>query len=263
MIACAEKPTAKMTSEEAGWEGEVTGIMTTACSVGKSIQVVVGQTQVACGPGENCSTKTVNQYAPYRIGSMPVPDGMPETYWSATRDHVRALLPPPGLEAVHAAILKTLDAQVALNDTTSKLTGDQRSELLETSAHEACAQYNSFLETAAKRPAPVESTWPAFAVSFHPMGTPMSFGLNSDGQFSVSVSNSIATPFGEVSLAGSKSTASPAAPKRLVIRSQGHERILLMDRDFEVFVPAKYGVRVTNTDTQLILDVDPPMKKRR
>jgi hypothetical protein len=172
---------------------------------------------------------------------------------------MQKLLPPLDLAPIHAAILQSIDAQLSLKDTNSKLTGDQRSEALGKAAKSVCTQYSAFRESVAKRQIDPKTSPPSFAISFRPMGTPTSFALNSKGQFSVDITNSIDTPLGTIAFSASGSTATPQKPKRVVIRSLEYERVLLLDRPFEIFVPARYGVRVSNTDTDLILYVlEPP-----
>lgn len=254
--SCAQQQTARLTAEEAGWQGEVHLVFDAACSVGESVQVVVGHTTVLCGYGESCTFKTVPQYATHRVSGMPTASENPDLYWREVHARIKSLLPPDNLVSLHAAVLQTLEAQVALNDTTSKLTGDQRSALLEKRASEACAAFGEFSKSVMTRPVPAELAATSYSLSFQPVGTPVSFGVNSSGQFSVSFSESIPTPAGNVSFSSSKSTASPTKPKRLVIRSNGQQRVLFMDRDFEIWVPATHGVRVANTDMDFVIDVD-------
>ncbi len=248
----------RMTAEEAGWYGEVMPVVTAACSVKPPERVVVSYANVRCGYGENCpgGMRNVPLYGTRSV-SLPAPSENGDQYWRDTQKRMTDLLPPADLAELHQSLLDTLAAQQALGDTQSKLTGDQRAAELAQIASNTCSQFAAFEQAVVRRQSPPkELLAQSFAISFQPVGSPATFGLNHKGEFFVSVSDSVQTPYGELSFSRAKSTASPTRPKRLVIRMEGRERVLFMDRDFEVFVPATHGMKIVNTDTELILDAD-------
>ncbi len=63
--------------------------------------------------------------------------------------------------------------------------------------------------------------------------------VDSEGVFTIK--QTISTPVGNVTVAHANSTG----VKLLVIRADGKERYFSLQKEFEVFIPSDYGVRVS------------------
>jgi hypothetical protein len=235
----------QLTAEEAAYHEEITPLVTAACEIGMFRDM----------PDS------------YVVTGLEVPGyGEDKGAHSWTELHVQldTLLPPHGLEDLHAALIDTLRFQLQLPETYPARVWLQSGSRLPSidgnlAAHAkvACNKYSTFLDTVSHRqPANVTtSSSPTLAVSFQPTGSNLSLSLNSKGSFSVSVSDSISTPLGAVTLSASDSTASSARPTRLIINASGRRRVFLMDRPFKVFIPSEYGVSMANDGQQLTLDI--------
>ena len=234
----------RFTAEEAAYDEEIAPLVTAACRIG-----TIDAAQYVVATGLEMSGYGTAE------GSRP---------WSELHAQFETLLPPSGLEDLHGALVATLAAQMQLAqdypaqvilELGSKLPGIDSS--LNSHAQDACNKHNAFLQAVKLRPpASIPSSpSPVLSVSFQPIGSPLSVGVNSTGSLSVSASQSIATPVGVVTLTTSESTASPTSPRRLVVQAGGHWRVLLIDRPFQVFIPSKYGVSVASDGQQLTINV--------
>lgn len=274
LLASCQQPASKFTAEEAAYNESIIPIINTACQIGTMVSV---PKEVPCGVFDPCEFgDTMTVYEDFFVMSLELPDyGREEGMhpWSEKYAELDSLLPPPGNENLHSAIVAMLAAQMRLpKDYPKRIEISYGSKPPEAEhsllipAQNACKAYNEFAKLVDTRPEPtIETTSSAaLSVSFQPMGTPVSMSLSSTGSFSVSVSPSIATPIGTVSLSASDSTGTPMHPTRLVINAFDHRRVLLMDRPFKAFVPSQYGVSVSNDGHQLTLDVlGPPPKVHR
>jgi hypothetical protein len=89
---------------------------------------------------------------------------------------------------------------------------------------------------------------------FHPRYTPLSIGVNTDGEASFSAELSISTPVGDFSI--SEANATSTGVNKMIIRSNGKERYFnLENRPIKVFIPPNYGVMMSSDDGVLYVDV--------
>lgn len=248
--ACQQKP--RLTAEEAGYDAEIRGVVGAVCMVGKTYSVQVGARQTICGGfAANCQGvfETVPIYETRVIEEMGVPaigSEQPKS-WSAAIDSFSSLLPPSGEEDVHSALLTALQVQASL-DSTDTAQRSQRLPELRRAASKACKCYQSFKAAVAARPTASSALFgaPTVTLSYKPINTPFNISINNHASFSVSVSDSIATPIGDVGVSVSESPKPIAYPKRLVIRTRNQRRVFLLDRPFRVVVPTDYGVTLDN-----------------
>ena len=235
-------PGARFTAEEAAYYEEAGPIGKAACAIGSPNIATLVAADSYDDRGAYSPT-----HVTYTITRLEVPASgqlapTAKARWEGIMTQFDVLLPPDGADYFHSTLQNVVRAQAELS-AASESESKEREKKLAAMAARACRAHNAFVQTAMQRPLPPKEG-PVLAVSYSPPGVPVNVGLNNRGKFSVSVSDSINTPVGTFSASLAPSDA--PLPKRLIIVADGKERRFLLDRPFRVFVPADYGVDVSN-----------------
>lgn len=243
--------------EEAGYLAEQGQLIAATCRVGTTATVLERVMPIFDGQSIVGAHPVYRHVAVTELDASYTLFGRRRPNWRQTRLMTERLLAPSSLEPVRVALLGAVQAQSGLAGTR----GDQRRAALariRRASAAACSRNAAFRQGVARRPrAPSSADW---SITYRPPAIPVDVTLNSRGDFSLSVSQTVKTPYGSVTLAASESYGHP---RRLVIRSGSTQRNLLLDRPFKVFVPTDYGVNVINTRRDLILEVvaRPPSRR--
>jgi hypothetical protein len=228
-------PTSKLDAEELGYQEEFDGVLRGASSsawqLWNSTQDVkkfteAGEKQQADGSRQQIAN-TFQALKKQGVESL---------------ERLRRTLPPGAMATVHHKLIAYLESAAKARDADALL-----DESL--AFHKAYKALRDELD--ARKPQPESAEPLNLVLKFNIEGIPVSWNLRT-GDFVIE------TPLklpGSQFLPGHKQGGGTNAVTKFIVRANGKDRYFSMKRDFELFVPAEYGVHVKKEKETLVLEV--------
>lgn len=181
---------------------------------------------------------------------------------------LRRILPPESLITLHSYFINLVENRIKNRTYLKAMAGEniyaseeinqwpteiQRQRIDHIERCNKIEEYlNSLFESFMERENIEQYSKSIHSIAFQPIFIPAEVSVDNTGKFSLKSVVGVSTPIGNVSY----SSGEIQNQKRVIVRYNGKERILLQDRRFNLFFPAKYGFNLmSDGEDVLIIEV--------